>query len=294
MDVDARGSDDHSGPVSIQEQSLNQVSDLEPAPSPDPWSGWARLMDRAAKQAEPEPESEPEPHPEAPVSANEDLVKAVSQLAAELADERRRRSDSEMARAKADERLHAAEMKAVEVAAEVQAARARIGELERDRDEVIRRAEELLTAVRERADQRLASELDAAGRHWSELLDEERRRVEALDSERTALLTRLEDAWLAVAVLRRSRPLRPRAYGADPETVEEAEQQVLEVLEEHEVDPAFAAESPELASEIEHLRTRLRSRLHKPPEIDAVEDGVDQLREARLARDAAPKNRRRK
>ncbi|MBV8302745.1 MAG: hypothetical protein JOZ04_00945, partial [Acidimicrobiia bacterium] len=63
---------------------------------------------------------------------------------------------------------------------------------------------------------------------------------------------------------------------------------------EHEIDPVLAAESPELAGEIDALRQRLRARLHKPPEIEAVEDGVDQLREARLARDAAARSRRRK
>jgi hypothetical protein len=34
--------------------------------------------------------------------------------------------------------------------------------------------------------------------------------------------------------------------------------------------------------------------VHKPADIDTVEDGVDRLREARLARDAAGKNRHRR
>jgi len=279
----------------IQEHAL---ADLEPVEVPDPWSGWAKLVDPAPVAAPPaekpdEPPAEPAVQP-AVAPPDDDLVSAVAQLAAELADERRRRTASEVARREADERAHVAEMEDARIAAELETARARITELERDRDEVIRRAEELLSAVRERADQRLASELDTASRHWSELLDEERRRVETLDSERAALLTRMEDAWLAVAVLRRSRPLRPRASGADPTTVDEAEEEVLEVLEEHETDPSFAAESPELACEIESLRQRLRARHRKPVGIDAVEDGVDQLREARLARDADNRNRRRR
>jgi hypothetical protein len=293
MDVDARVSEDHCGPVMIQEHAL---ADIEPLEVPDPWSGWAKLVD-PPPVAEPLAESPAEPVVApvvAPEPPDDDLVSAVAQLAAELADERRRRTASDVGRREAEERAHAAEMEGARAAAELETARSRISELERDRDEVIRRAEELLSAVRERADQRLATELDAASRHWSELLDEERRRVETLDSERAALLTRMEDAWLAVAVLRRSRPLRPRVSGTDPTTVDEAEEEVLEVLEEHEADPAFAAESPDLASEIESLRQRLRARHRKPAGIDAVEDGVDQLRESRLARDADSRNRRRR
>lgn len=278
----------------IQEHAL---ADLELVEVPDPWSGWAKLVDPAPVEEEDaapvEEEAEAPLQAEAEAPQNGDLVAAFTRLAAELADERRRRTASDMGRREAEERVRAAETEGARVRAQLETAGARIAELERDRDEVIRRAEELLSAVRERADQRLASELDAASRHWSELLDEERRRVEALDSERAALLTRMEDAWLAVAVLRRSRPLRPRASGADPTTVDEAEEEVLEVLEAHETDPAFAAESPELASEIEHLRQRLRARHRKPAGIDAVEDGVDQLRESRLARDAATRRRRR-
>lgn len=295
-----------SNPVMIQEQAL---IDTHVTPRGDPWSGWAKLVDVAdesaeeavdvapvgvAPELEPEPEADeptPTPTPQ-PAELSGDLVTAVAQLASELADERRRRTATEEGRRRAEQRLHAAEVDAAGVSAELTTARARIVELERDRDEVIRRAEELLTAVRERADQRLASELDAAGRHWSELLEEERRRVEALGRERAALTTRVEDAWLATAVLRRARPLRLPA--SEPETPAEAEEEVLEALDEYETDPAFAAESPELADEIEHLRQRLRARVHKPVDIDTVEDGVDQLREARLARDAQSKGRRRR
>ena len=293
----------------IQEQALSDT-----APSPDPWSGWAKLVDLPASVADPEPpppvEIAPTPPippaaptpPAAPIPPaapapppalpNDDLVKAVAQLAAELADERRRRAAAEAARREADARLHAAEMEAARGDAEVSTARGRIAELERDRDEVIRRAEELLTAVRERADQRLACELDAANRHWSELLAQERSRVEALEREQAAITARVHDAWLAAALLRRSRPLRPRT--GTPMTPEEAEAEALEALEEQEPDPTLVAESPELAEEIENLRQRLRGRVHKPADIDTVEDGVDQLREARLAREAAGKGRRRK
>ena len=158
--------------------------------------------------------------------------------------------------------LHPAEAEAAVLKAELAAARIRITELERDRDEVIRRAEELLTGVRERADQRLA---------------EERRRGDELAA-------RLRDAWMATAILRRARPLRLR--DSEPATPLEAEEEVLEAFDEYEIDPAFAAQSPELATEIESLRQRLRNQLHRPPAMSAVEDGVDRLRESRLKRDA--------
>src|SRR5437764_9041026 len=237
MDVDARLSEDHYRPVMIQEQALTDAALTTPS---DPWSDLAHLAELPA-QVEPEPE---------PVPAQlSDLTAAVAQLATELADERRRRAVADEGRRRAEERVHIAELDTTRVGADVAAARARIGELERDRDEVIRRAEELLTAVRERADQRLASELDAARSHWSKLLAEERRRVEVLDGERAALTKRLEDAWLAGAVLRRSRPLRPRGStsgaGASPE------EEVLEALDEHETDPALAAQSPDLVKEID-------------------------------------------
>jgi chromosome segregation ATPase len=279
MDVDARFSEDHYRPVMIQEQALTDAALTTPS---DPWSDLAHLAELPA-QVEPEPE---------PVPAQlSDLTAAVAQLATELADERRRRAVADEGRRRAEERVHVAELDATCVGADLAAARARIGELERDRDEVIRRAEELLTAVRERADQRLASELDSARGHWSELLDEERRRIEVLERERATLATRVEDAWLATAVLRRARPLR---LPAPAETAEEAQEEVLEALDEYEIDPDFAAQSPELTDEIELLRQRLRTRVHKPADIDTVEDGVDRLREARLARDAAGKSRHRR
>ena len=157
---------------------------------------------------------------------------------------------------------HPAEVEAAGLRAELAAARTRITELERDRDEIIRRAEELLTGVRERADQRLL---------------EERRRADDLAA-------RLRDAWMATAILRRARPLRLR--DSEPATPLEAEEEVVEAFDEYETDPVFAAESPELASEIESLRQRLRSQLHRPPDMSTVDDGVDRLRESRLKRDA--------
>lgn len=163
--------------------------------------------------------------------------------------------------------LHPAEAEAAALKAELAAARIRITELERDRDEVIRRAEELLTGVRERADQRLA---------------EERRRGDELAA-------RLRDAWMATAILRRARPLRLR--DSEPATPLEAEEEVLEAFDDYEIDPAFAAQSPELATEIESLRQRLRNQLHRPPAMSVVEDGVDRLRESRLKRDAEGKRR---
>ncbi|MBV8161142.1 MAG: hypothetical protein JO265_09485 [Acidimicrobiia bacterium] len=220
-----------------------------------------------------------------------DLATAVARLVGELADERRLRATADAARREAEARMHAAEAHAVRSAAEVASERARIGELERDRDEVIRRAEELLTAVRVRADQRRAAELEAARRHWGELLADERRRVEAVDVERAALAQRVQDAWLAAAVLRRARPLRPRSTA--PTTPEAAEEEMLEALEGHETDPALAADSPRLAEEIEQLRQRLRSRIHRAPDIPTVEDGVEDLRQARIARDAEGEGRRR-
>jgi len=233
-----------------------------------------------------EPAAEPAPEP------TPDLAGVVVRLADELADERRLRAVAEDGRHDADARVHAAEAEAARLRVEVTASQARIAELEGDRDDVIRRAEALLMAVRERADQRLASELEAARHHWSELLVEERRRGDALEGERAALVKRVHDAWMAAAVLRRARPLKPRS--STPTTVAAAEEEVLEALEEDETDPAFAAESPDLADEIEQLRQRLRSRSHRPADISTVEDSVEDLRTARLARDSDTGGRRKK
>jgi hypothetical protein len=282
--------------VMIQEHAL---TDPDATPVRDPWAGWSKVLDlpepsrddvgeRDTQGGEPEPESEPvavAEEPEVDDPEEDDVAAAISRLADEIAKERDLRRASEG-------RLQAAEAEVARVGAELAAAHGRIAELERDRDEVIRRAEELLTAVRERADQRLAAQLEVARRHWSDLLVEERRRVEALDAERAVLAQQVHDAWLAAAVLRRSRPLRQRSSA--PTTVDAAEREVVEDLDENETDPAFVAESPAVAEEIERLRQRLRARRHKPPGIDAVDDGVDQLRESRLARDAAPKARRRR
>ncbi len=309
MDVDVRDSEDHFGLVSIQEQAIDQPDVTPPA---DPWSGWAKLVDLSstAEDADiaaaeevpdldvgPDPAPAPPPAPaaapaEAPPSVSSDLAAAVVRLGAELAEARLGRAGADEARRDAETRLHEAELEAARVGAALTAAQARIGELERDRDEVIRRAEELLTAVRERADQRLAAELEEARRQWGELLSEERRRVTAVLDEHAALVQRADDAWLAAAVLRGARPLRLRS--SLPATPAEAEADVVEALDEYETDPTFAAASPEVAEEIERLRQRLRGRRNKPVGIDAVEDGVDKLRNARLARDAEGKGRRRK
>jgi hypothetical protein len=263
-----------------------EFHDTTHASVPDPWSGWAQIFELPASleygmgdddaAAEPAPDQEPEPAPA--------LADAVAQLATALADERDRRSQAEDALRQAQSEARAGEVEAARLGAELAAERSRITQLERDRDEVIRRAEELLTAVRERADQRLSAELEAARRQWTDLLAEERRRVEILDGERASLLKRLEDAWLAGAVLRRSRPLRPWAP-------DDAEEQTGSEGEPEAGLPA-GVESPELAQEIDRLRQRLRAQLHKPPAIGAVEAGVDRLREARLARDAEGRRRR--
>ena len=273
MDVDVRCSEDQCGPVSIQEQAFDQP---DTTPAREPWSGWASVVDPPAPEPaaqsvvedDPEPATEPATEPEA--EAAPDLTAAVVGLADDLADERIERAAAEQGRREAEGRAHAAETEVVRLMAEIAAARARIGELERDRDDVIRRAEELLTAVRERSDQRLG---------------EERQRADALAS-------RVEDAWLAAAVLRSARPLRLRSSEAT--NSEEAQQEVLEALDDYEMDSEFAAESPEVATEIEDLRRRLRSRIQKPPDIRTVEDSVEDLREARLARDTENKGRRRR
>jgi hypothetical protein len=289
----------------LQQQA---AGDLGVVPPPDPWSGWAQVVDlpasvehdledekveAAVDPMDPVDAAGPAaPDAEAASPGGVDMAAAVAQLLAELADERSRRVGAEEARREAETRVHAAEVEAARLTAEVAAAHSRVLQLERDRDDVIRRAEELLTAVRERADQRRAAELEAAHSHWSELLAEERRRVEALDRERAALTKSLADAWLAGAVLRRTRPLRLRSSAPGPVSAASAEEEVLEILDEHETDAALAAESPQLAEEIEKLRQRLRAQLHKPPNMPTVEDGVDRLRESRLARDAKSEGRR--
>jgi len=242
------------------------VSDAGADSTRDPWSSWAKVVDAPSPPDEPALEPAPAPEPEpAP-----DLAAAVAGLADELADERRLRVSAENGRREAEGRAHAAEAEGARLQAELAAGKVRIAELERDRDEVIRRAEELLTAVRERADERIVAERQRAD----------------------AMAARVQDAWLAAAVLRRARPLRPRL--STPTTVRVAEEEALEALEEHETDPALAAESPELVGEIEQLRQRLRNRLHKPADITTVEDSVEDLRVARLARETDAGGRRRK
>ena len=261
---------------------MTPLPHVDTAPAPDPWSGWAEIYELPAS-VEYDTADETVAEPPTPAS---DLETAVAQLAAALADERTRRSAAEDAVAQAQAAAHAAEVEAARLGAELAAGRNRVHQLERDRDDVIRRAEELLTAVRERADQRLAAEREGLHRHWSELLVEERRRVEVLDGERAALLKRLEDAWMAGAGRARARPLRPLPVSdADDETA------VTDLLPEQAEIPE--GESPELTAEIEHLRERLRVRLRKPPDMPAVEAGVDRLRESRLAREKEGRRRRR-
>src|SRR5437879_1081206 len=218
----------------LQQQAVGDLGVVTP---PDPWSGWAQVADLpasveydleddedVAEHARADPDAAPRPPTEGP-----DMAAAVAHLAAELADERSRRAAADEARREAETRAHHAEVEAARLTAELAAERSRALQLERDRDDVIRRAEELLTAVRERADQRRAAELEAVRSHWSELLAEERRRVEVLDAERAALTKRLEEAWLAGAVLRRSRPLRPRSSAPGPVSAASAEEEVLEI-----------------------------------------------------------------
>src|SRR5439155_282740 len=55
---------------------------------------------------------------------------------------------------------------------------------------------------------------------------------------------------------------------------------------------AAASDGSETGEDIERLRARLRAQLHKPPPLSKVEEGVDQLRESRLARDNEGRRRR--
>jgi chromosome segregation ATPase len=276
-------------------------------PVPDPWSGWAQVYalpasveydldeeeDGApAPSAGATPSVTPEPAPASTPPDDAGLRGAVAQLTAALADERDRRNHAEDALHRAETARQTAEVEAARLTAELAAERTRITQLERDRDEVIRRAEELLTAVRERADQRLAAELEAARRQWGELLDAERRRVEVLDGERAALLKRLEDAWMAGAALRRARPLRP--WWPRSEDAEEDGPSAEELAEAEEAEQVPEGESPELTAEIARLRARLRAQLHKPLGLPDVEEGVDRLRETRLARENEGRRRPRR
>jgi hypothetical protein len=273
----------------IQHQDLSEQTLV---PAPDPWSGWAHVYELPASVeydlADEESSSTPDPGPVSAPPDDDGLRGALGQLADALADERGRRNEAEDALRLAVTTEKACEVEVTRLGAELAAERTRVAQLERDRDDVIRRAEELLTAVRERADQRGAAELEATRLHWSELLTEERRRVEVLDGERASLLKRLEDAWMAGGALRRSRPLRPWAPPA--EDVDDDSSVPAEAMEDDYVEPPLQGETPQLTAEITRMRARLRAQLHKPPDLPDVEAGVDLLRETRLARD---KDRRR-
>ena len=215
---------------------------------------------------------------------------AVAELSACLAEERMRCQRAEEARDRAVGDSHERELDVARLAAELAAERARVAQLERDRDDVIRRAEDLVSAVRQRADDRLASELDAERRHWSELLTEERRRIEALEGDRAGLVKRLEDAFAGGPSLRRSRPLRPSSRPPEVAPLERLRPE--EEMEAAERPFSNEPETPEMTAEMERLRERLRAQLHKPPAIAEVEEGVDRLRESRLARDRSNRTRR--
>ena len=139
-----------------------------------------------------------------------------------------------------------------------------------------------MTAVRERADERLASELEADRRHWQEVVAEERRRVEVLEGERAALVRQLQEAWQSPSGVRRARPLRA---AADEAAGDQPPEPAL-------VPVAAPPDPTETADDIERLRERLRAQLHRPAPLARVEEGVDQLRESRLARDNEGRRRR--
>ena len=216
-----------------------------------------------------------------PLPVEDAMGAAVRELGVCLEAARSQYAGADMARQHAEADAQATHLEVARLAAELAAERARVAQLERDRDDVIRRAEDLVTAVRERADQRLAAELEADRRHWQELLAEERRRVEVLEGERAALVHQLQDAWNAGATVRRPRPLRPTS--PDGEAVSPAEPSLVAV--------GGPATSSDTADDIERLRERLRAQLHKPPPLADVEAGVDRLRQSRLEREAEGRRR---
>jgi hypothetical protein len=287
MYVAVRPADTSYGP-SVMQPDVVEPTDLAQEPDPvaarEAWSGFADVYELPASgEAESgadEPDANPVPADPAEHVDETLLAQVVLRLAAALDDERGRR-------AAADEEAHRAGVEVARLTAELAAERAHVAKLEQERDEVICRAEELLSAVRERGDRRLAAELDASKRHWSELLAAERQRVEVLDGERARLLKRLEDAWTAIdppSVRRRSRPSRPRTPPKG-EVVKDVEATAK-------ADAAVEQPADGESAEIDQLRQRLRSRLHKVAEMDDVEDGVDRLRESRLAREKESRRRR--
>lgn len=266
--------------MSIQEHTWG---DGQTPSSAEAWPGWAAAVELPASleyalldaEAPPSPVSAPLPPEEPAAAALRELLGCLEQARAE-------RSAAQVAREEAEAIAQAAHLEVARLAAELAAERARVSQLERDRDDVIRRAEDLVTAVRERADQRLASELEADRRHWRDVVAEERRRVEVLEGERTALVRQLQEAWQSTGAVRRARPLRPAAEAAEPV-----------VNSEPALVPAGASpDGRDTAEDIERLRSRLRAQLHRPPPLADVEEGVDQLRESRLARDAEGRRRR--
>lgn len=249
------------------------MSQDQAAPTdPDAWSGLAALYERpqqgAVEREQPSVASEPE----------EPLAEALLQLTATLEDER-------TLRLAAEEQVRLGIAEIARLTAELAAERTRIAQIERDRDDVLHRAEELLTGMRERADQRVADEVETANRHWSDLLAEERRRVERLDRERTGLLKRLEQALTPTDA--KAAPPRPRPR---PKPAPAAEDVAPEPTAEEPAAPG--SEPAELEAEMKDLRQRLRARLRRAPDMDDVEDGVDALREARLARENQGRRRR--
>src|SRR5437773_1286445 len=247
--------------MSIQEHTWG---DGQTPSWPEAWPGWAPVAELPAAVEYGVLDAE------APLAPPEDpLAAAVQELTACLEEARGQRAATETARQEADAAAQGAHLEVVRLAAELAAERARVAQLERDRDDVIRRAEDLVTAVRERADQRLATELEADRRHWQEVVTEERRRVEVLEGERTALVRQLQEAWQSTTAARRARPLRPSPHDPAPD----------DPLEPALVPVAAPSDGSETGEDIERLRARLRAQLHKPPPLSKVEEGVDQLRE---------------
>jgi chromosome segregation ATPase len=237
---------------------------------PGPWgerdASWGFIYELPASVEYGLAEDEPEPSRDGEPAAAEDaagwqpLVAALADLTRCVEDERRERLAAQAAVRRARDEIELSRVQAAQLAAELDAERSR-------RHEV-------------------AAELEAERARAQELLEHERRRVEVLEGERAALVKRLEEQWAGAPSSRRSRPLRPlhppdMTAELPPGATLSAEEEMEAAAPELAMEP----EPPEMAEEIERLRERLRSRLHKPPDLPTVEAGVDRLRESRLARE---------
>ena len=231
----------------------------------EPDGGWAVVCQLPASFEYDLPEDGPAPPPVAdpgptPRADWQPLVEALGELTRCFADEQAQRAAVEADLRAARREAELARVQLAQVAAELEAQRAR-------------------------------------GHEMGVELERERQRVEVLEADQVGLIRRLEDAWAAIPGSRRGRPLRLQSTAEPISASAPAPRSPEEELAS--APPAVAmapAASPELAEEIEHLRERLRARLHKPPDLPAVEAGVDRLREARLAREAPSeaKGRRRR